>query len=39
MMPSDFYYEDVLPKNPNGKVDRKFLNEKYKKIDNERRMR
>jgi len=29
MIPSVFHYEDVLPKNANGKVDRKVLKEKY----------
>src|SRR5271157_26335 len=37
MLPSAFYYEDVLPKNPNGKVDRKRLKEKYLALDEERR--
>lgn len=36
MIPSVFYYEDHLPKNPNGKVDRKHLKEKYLKLDEER---
>ncbi|MBI5590638.1 MAG: amino acid adenylation domain-containing protein [Deltaproteobacteria bacterium] len=31
MIPSDFYYEKMLPKNPNGKVDRRSLAEKYLK--------
>ncbi len=29
MIPSTFYREKALPKNPNGKVDRRFLKEKY----------
>jgi len=29
MMPSVFYREEILPKNPNGKVDRRYLTEKY----------
>jgi D-alanine--poly(phosphoribitol) ligase subunit 1 len=29
MIPSVFYREDTLPKNPNGKVDRRQLTEKY----------
>jgi D-alanine--poly(phosphoribitol) ligase subunit 1 len=29
MIPSVYYQEDILPKNPNGKVDRRFLVEKY----------
>ena len=29
MIPSDFHREDALPKNSNGKVDRRFLAEKY----------
>ena len=29
MVPSVFHREDVLPKNPNGKVDRRLLAEKY----------
>lgn len=36
MIPSAFYYEDALPKNPNGKVDRKRLKEKYLALDEER---
>jgi acyl-CoA synthetase (AMP-forming)/AMP-acid ligase II len=39
MIPSAFYYEDALPKNPNGKVDRKRLKEKYLALDEERRMK
>ena len=39
MIPSAFYYEDVLPKNPNGKVDRKCLKEKYLALDEERQTR
>jgi D-alanine--poly(phosphoribitol) ligase subunit 1 len=37
MIPSAFYYEDAFPKNSNGKVDRKRLNEKYLPLDEERR--
>jgi D-alanine--poly(phosphoribitol) ligase subunit 1 len=37
MIPSTFYYEDALPKNSNGKVDRKRLKEKYLLFDEERR--
>ncbi len=37
MVPSAFYYEEVLPKNPNGKVDRKHIKEKYLALDEERR--
>jgi len=37
MVPSAFYYEEVLPKNPNGKVDRKSIKEKYLALDEERR--
>ena len=37
MIPSTFYYEDALPKNPNGKVDRKRLKEKYLALEEERR--
>jgi acyl-CoA synthetase (AMP-forming)/AMP-acid ligase II len=29
MIPSVFYRESVLPKNPNGKVDRKAIKDKY----------
>lgn len=29
MIPSVFHREDVLPKNPNGKVDRRYLAQKY----------
>jgi D-alanine--poly(phosphoribitol) ligase subunit 1 len=29
MIPAVFYREDALPKNPNGKVDRKYIKEKY----------
>ena len=29
MIPAVFHREDVLPKNPNGKVDRRFLAQKY----------
>lgn len=36
MIPSAFYYEDTLPKNPSGKVDRKYLKEKYLVLDKER---
>ncbi|MEP6894769.1 MAG: amino acid adenylation domain-containing protein [Chloroflexota bacterium] len=36
MIPSQFYYETVLPKNSNGKVDRKQLKEKYLTPDGER---
>jgi acyl-coenzyme A synthetase/AMP-(fatty) acid ligase len=31
MIPSVIYRENALPKNANGKVDRKFLREKYVK--------
>lgn len=37
MIPSAFYYEETLPKNPNGKVDRKRIKEKYLALDEERR--
>ena len=37
MIPSVFYYEDSLPKNSSGKVDRKYLKEKYLVLDEERR--
>jgi len=36
MIPSEFYYEDALPKNPSGKVDRKRIKEKYLTLDEER---
>jgi len=36
MFPSAFYYEDTLLKNPNGKVDRKRLKERYLALDEER---
>lgn len=36
MIPSAFYYEDALLKNPNGKLDRKRLKEKYLALDAER---
>ncbi len=36
MIPSASYYENPLPKNPNGKVDRKHLKEKYLALDEER---
>jgi D-alanine--poly(phosphoribitol) ligase subunit 1 len=36
MIPSVFYYEDVLLKNQNGKLDRKRLKEKYLALDEER---
>jgi D-alanine--poly(phosphoribitol) ligase subunit 1 len=39
MIPSAFYYEDVLPKTPNGKVDRKGLKETYLKRDEERQQK
>lgn len=39
MIPSTFYYEEALPKNPNGKVDRKRIKEKYLALDEERRMK
>ena len=39
MVPSAFYFENTLPKNPNGKVDRKRLKEKYLALDEERRMK
>jgi D-alanine--poly(phosphoribitol) ligase subunit 1 len=29
MIPSVFYHEETLPKNPNGKIDRKLIKEKY----------
>jgi D-alanine--poly(phosphoribitol) ligase subunit 1 len=29
MIPAVFYREEILPKNPNGKVDRRYLVEKY----------
>ncbi len=29
MIPAIFYREEILPKNPNGKVDRRYLVEKY----------
>jgi D-alanine--poly(phosphoribitol) ligase subunit 1 len=29
MIPSVFHCEEILPKNPNGKVDRRYLGEKY----------
>jgi D-alanine--poly(phosphoribitol) ligase subunit 1 len=29
MIPSTFHHEDILPKNPNGKIDRRYLAEKY----------
>jgi D-alanine--poly(phosphoribitol) ligase subunit 1 len=37
MIPSTFYYEEVLLKNPNGKLDRKRLKEKY--LESERWMK
>lgn len=37
MIPSAFYYENTLPKNPNGKVDRKRIKDKYLALDEERR--
>jgi D-alanine--poly(phosphoribitol) ligase subunit 1 len=37
MIPSAFYYENTLPKNSNGKLDRKYLKEKYLVLDEERR--
>lgn len=37
MIPSAFYFEETLPKNPNGKVDRKRIKEKYLLLDAERR--
>ena len=33
MIPGVYYREDVLPKNPNGKVDRKHLTQKYLQPD------
>ena len=39
MIPSAFYFEENLPKNPNGKVDRKRIREKYLALDEERRMK
>jgi acyl-CoA synthetase (AMP-forming)/AMP-acid ligase II len=36
MIPSAFYYEETLPKNPNGKIDRKGIKEKYLALDEER---
>ena len=36
MIPSTFYYEEALLKNPNGKLDRKRLKEKYLALDRER---
>jgi len=36
MVPSVFYYETSLPKNPNGKIDRKLIKETYLKLDKER---
>lgn len=33
MIPGVFYREDVLPKNPNGKLDRKHLTQKYLEAD------
>ena len=33
MIPSVFYHETMLPKNPNGKVDRRYLAEKYLQPD------
>lgn len=36
MIPSAFYFERALPKNPNGKVDRSRIKEMYLAIDNER---
>lgn len=36
MIPSVFYYEKSLPKNPNGKVDRKRIKEKFLAFDEER---
>jgi D-alanine--poly(phosphoribitol) ligase subunit 1 len=37
MIPSAFYFENTLPKNPNGKVDRKRIKEIYLALDEERR--
>ena len=39
MIPSTFYYEDILPKTPNGKVDRKWLKETFLARDAERQMK
>jgi D-alanine--poly(phosphoribitol) ligase subunit 1 len=36
MIPSAFYFEDTLPKNPNGKVDRKRIKEQYLALEGER---
>jgi D-alanine--poly(phosphoribitol) ligase subunit 1 len=33
MIPSVFFHEEALPKNPNGKVDRKRLKEKYLNLE------
>jgi D-alanine--poly(phosphoribitol) ligase subunit 1 len=37
MIPSVFFREETLPKNPNGKVDRKHLHEKYLKVEGRRK--
>lgn len=39
MVPSAFYYEAMLPKTPNGKVDRKWLKETFLARDAERQMK
>lgn len=36
MIPSTFHFEESLPKNPNGKVDRRRIKEKYLALDAER---
>ncbi len=36
MIPSTFYYEEALLKNPNGKVDRKTIKEKYLVLEDQR---
>lgn len=36
MIPAVFYREDVLPKNANGKIDRRYLTEKYLQPDAEK---